>query len=144
MNIRATGILIEDGKILLLKQKVDSSRKWSLPGGKLEENEPLGDCLIREIREETGLDVKIGRLLYICDLIKKDIHILHITFEMSKIGGRLGDLIEGKDTNPIYSIEMIPIEKLEEYGFNSKFVNLVKNNFSNAGSYMGEKKNIGL
>lgn len=39
MNVRATGILIEDGKILLLRQKVDSSRGWSLPGGKLEEND---------------------------------------------------------------------------------------------------------
>jgi len=40
-KVRVTGILIENGKILLVKQKVNAQRKWSLPGGTLELGEPL-------------------------------------------------------------------------------------------------------
>ena len=120
MNVRATGILIEEGRILLLKQQVDSARGWSLPGGKLEDGEPLGDCLIREIREETGLEVKIGRLLYISELISAGSHVLHITFEIERTGGVLGDVIGGKDSNPIRRIEMVPITHLEEQGSNHR------------------------
>ena len=38
-------------------------RSWSLPGGKVEEGETLAAALVREMREETGLDVEPGRLL---------------------------------------------------------------------------------
>ena len=47
IKIRVTGILIEDQKILLVKQKVTDSRHWSLPGGTLEFGETIAECLIR-------------------------------------------------------------------------------------------------
>ncbi len=68
-NIRVTGILIEDDKILLVKQKVSDKRNWSLPGGKLERGETLEQALIREMNEETGFDVDIIKLLYVCDVL---------------------------------------------------------------------------
>ena len=55
IKTRVTGILIEDQKILLVKQKVTDSRNWSLPGGALEFGETLEECIIREMFEETGL-----------------------------------------------------------------------------------------
>lgn len=58
-NIRVTGILVEDNKILLVKQKVSDKRNWSLPGGKLEQGETVEQGIIREMKEETGLDVEI-------------------------------------------------------------------------------------
>lgn len=51
----------EDGHILLLDQDADTGRSWSLPGGKAEEGEALGDALVREMREEAGLEVQVGR-----------------------------------------------------------------------------------
>ena len=57
---RATGILVQEGKLLLLQQHVKTAtheRAWSLPGGTQQEGETLEEILQREMREETGLDV---------------------------------------------------------------------------------------
>lgn len=144
MIVRATGILIENAKILLLDQDVNAKRRWSLPGGKVEADEKLGDCLIREVREETGLDVEIVRLLYVCDLITEKAHVLHITFEIRPTGGTLGKIAKGIDKNKIRAVKMIPVSELVTHGFGKKFQELVEQKFPRAGSYMGEKKNIGL
>jgi ADP-ribose pyrophosphatase len=52
-QIRVTGILLQDEKILLVKQPVNGTRNWSLPGGRAEAGEKLEDSVIREIKEET-------------------------------------------------------------------------------------------
>lgn len=55
MRPAAAVAIISDEKILMLK-RMDNG-KWTLPGGTMEMNESLIDCAVREIREETGLDV---------------------------------------------------------------------------------------
>ncbi|MEV4552176.1 NUDIX hydrolase [Nonomuraea wenchangensis] len=87
MKVRVTGVLIEDGRLLLLDQDTGGGRSWSLPGGKVEPGEPIVDALVREMREETGLDVEAGRLLYVCDhLPGGDTHVVHLTFEVTRAG----------------------------------------------------------
>ena len=54
------GVVIHENKILLLKNERE---EWELPGGKLEPQETLEDCLIREIKEETNLLVTVGQFL---------------------------------------------------------------------------------
>lgn len=52
-------ILIEDGKLLLIKRAAEPFRgQWALPGGRIDENETAEQCLLREMKEETGLDVE--------------------------------------------------------------------------------------
>ena len=144
MKVRATGVYIEDGKLLLIKQLVNADRGYSLPGGTLEENETLEHCLIRELQEETGLEVRIKRLLYVCDHITEDKHVLHITFEVEKTGGSLIGPVTGLDTVPIEKVEMVPFSEIEERGLSEKFASLIRSGFPDAGRYMGAKKNIGL
>ena len=58
-RIRLTGILVEDGKVLLVKEVLRERSRWNLPGGSLEPGETIEAGLIRELREETGLAVRV-------------------------------------------------------------------------------------
>ena len=57
----ARGVAVRDGKILLCKAKGGSSTY--LPGGHIELGETGREALVREIKEETGLDSTTGRFL---------------------------------------------------------------------------------
>ena len=144
---RITAIIIQDGKLLLLKQDTDNGRSWSLPGGKQEPHESVGEALVREVKEETGLDVTPDRLLYVADHVASpEKRILHITFKANVVGGTVGNIEEGKDTVPIESVEFVPIEQLGEYGFSDTFINILKSDFPGTGEkvYVGPKSEIGL
>lgn len=143
-NIRVTGILIENNKILLVKQRVSEKRNWSLPGGKLEQGETLEQGIIREMKEETGLDVEIIRLLYLCDVSASDNTLLHITFLLKRVAGNIVLPTNEFESTPIYDVEFFSISDLSEYGFNDKFLKLAENGFADAGIYAGDKSNIGL
>lgn len=143
-SVRITGVLIEDHKILLVQQKLSDKRNWSLPGGKLERGETLEQGLIREMKEETGLDVEIIRMLYLCDVAASANKILHITFLLKRVGGKIELPTNEFDENPIHDVQFVPVSKLTEYGFSEKFMEVINNGFPNAGNYVGDKINIGL
>jgi ADP-ribose pyrophosphatase YjhB (NUDIX family) len=52
-----------EGRILLLKHTYRGSKPWGLPGGGLQPGETLEACLLRELREETGLEVRLDFML---------------------------------------------------------------------------------
>ncbi|MDG0949714.1 NUDIX hydrolase [Bacillus paranthracis] len=143
MQVRVTGILIEDEKVLLVKQKV-ANRNWSLPGGRAENGETLEEAMIREMREETGLEVNIQKLLYVCDKPDERPSLLHITFLLERIEGEITLPSNEFDHNPIHDVQMVPVNELSHYGFSETFIKLVNEGFANAGSYQGLKRNIGL
>ena len=143
-TVRITGVLIENNKLLLVQQKLSEKRNWSLPGGKLERGETLSQGLIREMKEETGLDVEIERMLYLCDVAASSNSILHITFLLKRTGGEIELPTNEFDENPIHDVKFVPIPELIQYGFSEKFVQIVQDGFPNAGNYAGDKINIGL
>ena len=131
-------------RFYLLKQRLSDKRNWSLPGGKLERGETINEGIIREMKKETGLDVEIECLLYLCDVFTSGNSLLHITFLLKQVGGTLKLPTNEHDENPIKDVQFIPVTDLEAYGFSNKFVTLIKNNFPNRGNYVGDKTNIGL
>jgi 8-oxo-dGTP diphosphatase len=56
-------IIRHNGKILLCQRKTGAlAGKWEFPGGKLENGESPEECLVREIREELGLEIAVERI----------------------------------------------------------------------------------
>lgn len=62
MRKRAAGIIIKDGKILLLHRQKAGRVYYIIPGGGIEKGETPEQAAKREIKEETNLDVEIGEL----------------------------------------------------------------------------------
>jgi 8-oxo-dGTP diphosphatase len=57
----AVALVDSEGNILLLRRK--DNDKWTMPGGTLDFGESLTDCAIREVGEETGLQIRITGLI---------------------------------------------------------------------------------
>jgi 8-oxo-dGTP pyrophosphatase MutT (NUDIX family) len=64
-NTRYQAAIIEDGHILLVRQYLSEGDYtwWNIPGGGREAGESEEQCVIREIGEETGLEIRVERLL---------------------------------------------------------------------------------
>tara|TARA_B000000460_G_C21471124_1_gene372648 strand:- start:588 stop:1037 length:450 start_codon:yes stop_codon:yes gene_type:complete len=65
-------ILNNQNKILLVKSHKWINSKYSVPGGHVEIGESLSSAIIREVKEETGLDILPKRLFMIQECIKPD------------------------------------------------------------------------
>jgi 8-oxo-dGTP diphosphatase len=66
-------IVIDKGSILLVKRNTEPARgQWSLPGGRVELGETLREALVREVREETGIDVDIDGLIGTAEWVVRD------------------------------------------------------------------------
>lgn len=116
----AYGVVIKDGKILLSKQ---FGERYDLPGGGTDMDESLEKGVIREVKEETGIDVKNPQLLgikesFFCDehAIKGEAyHALLFYYICEFVGGELS--IDGFDEWEKQYAEMaewIPVEKIDK------------------------------
>ncbi|MFD7154833.1 NUDIX hydrolase [Kribbella sp. NPDC059898] len=56
--VAASAVITDDDGRILLIRRADSGN-WALPGGALDLGESISDCAVREVREETGLDVEV-------------------------------------------------------------------------------------
>ena len=72
--IVGVGAVIVDGDRMLLVKRAHEPLKgeWSLPGGAVEVGESLEVALVREVREETCLDVTVGPVVEVLDRIGRD------------------------------------------------------------------------
>jgi hypothetical protein len=69
---------------------------------------------------------------------------LHITFLLKKVRGEITLPINEFDDNPISDVRYVDFSSLLNFGFSEKFIDILENDFPNAGNYMGLKENIGL
>ena len=106
-------IFNSDSKILVAHCLNPEDNFYFLPGGGVWFQEKIEDCLVREVKEETGLDVKAERLLWVRDFIDgfPDLHGIEIFFLATIMGGKLR-------TEPIHDVEWLRfsfmgIEELE-------------------------------
>ena len=81
MHIIVGGGIEKDGKILLVQEaKEKCYKKWDIPAGHLEYNETIMQGAVREIKEETGCDVKLTGILNIANRVMTDDIFIAIIF----------------------------------------------------------------
>ena len=81
-KIGAAAIILDnDGRILLVKHSY-GKLNWEIPGGLSEQNESAEDTAKREVIEETGLDVTVGRMTGVYYEPANDMH--HFVFQCER------------------------------------------------------------
>lgn len=71
-QIGVGAVVFKDNKILLVKRKNPPAKnQWAIPGGRLQLGETLREACQREILEETGINIKVGELIYTFEVIER-------------------------------------------------------------------------
>ncbi|MCU1379984.1 MAG: hypothetical protein JWN29_2967 [Acidimicrobiales bacterium] len=74
-------VAVEDGRLLLVRRgRGVAAGEWSVPGGRVEPGETVGEAVVRELAEETGLEGLCGRLLGWVERIGDDHHFVILDF----------------------------------------------------------------
>lgn len=65
-HTRYQGLVVKDHQVLLIKHRVHATGQgyWVIPGGGREPGETEQECVIRELKEETNLEIQVERLLF--------------------------------------------------------------------------------
>jgi 8-oxo-dGTP diphosphatase len=103
-SIGAFAIIFDENGQVLLSHRRDID-VWNLPGGKVETRELPTETVIRETREETGLEVIIERLVGVYGKADKDDLVFAFTCRVS--GGQL-TLSDEADEHRYFAIDHIP------------------------------------
>ncbi len=83
LSVRAV-IYDDSGRLLLLQRSMGSRNypgKWEFPGGKVDPGERYDDALLREVKEETGLDVTIKRYIGSARIEKSVVTTIQLVME---------------------------------------------------------------
>jgi 8-oxo-dGTP diphosphatase len=87
-------VVIEDGRLLLIRRGRGAyADHWAVPGGRQRRGETMQEAVAREVREETGLIVEVGDVVWAGDILDGEIpptyHYTVVDFVASRIGGTL-------------------------------------------------------
>jgi mutator protein MutT len=89
-------VVDEGGRVLIVKRAREPlAGRWSLPGGAVEVGEALAEAVVREVREETGIEVTVGPLVEVVDRVYRDAdgrvayHYVLLDYLCTPVGGTL-------------------------------------------------------
>lgn len=105
--VGAIGVIHQQGKVLLERRAIEPGfGLWGLPGGMAEQGESISDCLIREIYEETGLNIQVSKLLQVLG----GLDVCIVGYEAEIISGNMVKSSESLELQ-WFELDQIPFEQ---------------------------------
>ena len=114
IRIRVGVLICRDGEVLLVRHEKGSRSYWLVPGGGVDAGETMVAAGARELLEETGYTVEIGRLLLVCEAIDPrpgGRHIVNAVYAGTILDG---DLAVGMDDKSLREAKWQPLAALGE------------------------------
>ncbi|ACB39722.1 NUDIX hydrolase [Pyrobaculum neutrophilum] len=106
---------VRGGEILLIKRKYPpSAGKWSLPGGHVELGEKLEEAVLRELKEETGLEGVVKRFLKPVEYIEREGGRVKYHFVILVYLVEVADGAQPKASDDAEDAAFVPVEKALE------------------------------
>jgi ADP-ribose pyrophosphatase YjhB (NUDIX family) len=151
-RVRVSAAVLQGGKILLVKHTIKGATFWALPGGNSVAGEPLSETAVREVKEETGMEVKIVKLLYVADNLFKskvngeDMHEIDVCFIGHITGGGLKVGSEPEVSEKIlFDVRFFRLSELSNIVFHppaliKEVKDWLRSSFSGSGKYLGTYK----
>lgn len=122
-------VVLSEGKILLEKRKNEPGRgKWSIPGGLVDLKESPEQAVIREVLEETCLEVEAPRLVDVVSDVSLDeagkvkYHFVIIDYLVTVKHG------EVKAASDADALTWVPLDEVEDYNLTRSFRNFFRRN----------------
>jgi len=117
-------VVLHEGRLLLIKRGAEPGRgKWSIPGGVVELGENAQDAVVREVKEECGLDIQLvaDKPMDVVDRIVRDeegrvqYHYVLLQFLARLKGGVL------KPASDVLEARWVPLDGVETYDLTESF-----------------------
>jgi mutator protein MutT len=127
------GVLVHEGRVLLIRRgKEPLYGRWVVPGGTVELGEPLDEALVREMREETGLEVEPLELLTVFDRIQRDggqvlYHYVIVDYLCRWLSG------EAQAASDALEVAWATPDELDRYDLPAKALEVVQDAFRRTG-----------
>ena len=128
-NYRVCAVLLDQGRILAMHD--ERSPYFYLPGGRVRMGERAEDAVLREVREELGIEAKILRPLWLSqsffneNVVRADYHELCLYFLVDASGTDLlarGDRFRGPERRHVHDFQWLPFERLKDEYFYPLFL----------------------
>lgn len=122
-------VVIRRGEILIEKRKSEPGKgKWSVPGGLVELSESVEETVVREVKEETRLDVDKPQLIDVVDNViadgngKIEYHFVILDYFVRLNGGKL------KAADDAEELRWVSLDEVEKYDLTKTFRAFVQRN----------------
>ena len=92
---------------MIRRAKEPGKGLWSIPGGRVEHGEYISQALVREVKEETNLDVEVKELLGILE-VPGDTHYVILDHVAAVVGG------EPQPADDVDAVEWVDLEDIDK------------------------------